>query len=185
MASAFVLLALIVGLMGLVLLSSDGLTTFTICHFAVSASFLWLAYDLIHRASLVDPRGIPHPSQGALMASILILRVASPTNYVEEFGAVPVIGLSLLGLGLAVVALMAGDLLASAPLAYTGRLMLVLAGTVHGITQLTRMANGLDAYPLYSLGLGLIGVLMLAMVVFEARVLRLAIQWLFVGSRPG
>lgn len=185
LASGCILFGLIIGLMGFVLLEADGLTTFTVLHFAAAASFLWFAGDLIRRASLVDGLGIPHPSIGALIAAIGLLRISAPDYYTEAFGGVPAVGLSLLALAFAVVLLIAGDLRSSQPLSFAGRTILVIAGSAHGITQLTRMANGLTTYPLYSLGLGLVGVFVLAMVIFEARVLWLALQWLFAGHGTG
>jgi len=63
--------------------------------------------------------------------------------------------------------------------ALAGRVLLVFGGLVFGTTQLARMTTGFASYPLYATGLGAIGVLLLAMAVFEARLLVRTAHFLF------
>jgi hypothetical protein len=177
-AAGFGLLGTPIGFMGFALWSSQGFTVFALCHFVVAGSFLWLASDLVSEASLVDEHGIPHPSLGALLAAVFVLRVASADSFKQEFGSVPPLAISLAILGVSMVALMVSDRGNDPVAAFIGRVLLVVGGLVLGVTQLTRMAAGFDVYPLYSLGLGVIGVLLLAMAAFEAKLLVRTVRWL-------
>ena len=179
LAIGFGLLSTPIGFMGVALWLAQGFTVFALCHFVVAGAILWLARDLVTEASFVDQRGMPHPSLGALLAAVLVLRIASTEAFKQEFGSVPPLALSLAVLGLSMVLLVASDRRSDPATALAGRVLLVFGGLVFGTTQLARMTTGFASYPLYATGLGAIGVLLLAMAVFEARLLVRTAHFLF------
>ena len=177
-AAGFALLAFPAAAMGFSLWIVGGFSIFAICHLVVSASLIWLAADLIRWASLVDTKGIPHASLGAVLASMVVLRISAPQWVSGDLGSRSLVALSLIGLCSAMIVLAIADRKSSTTAALAGRALLVFSGLIFGVAQLTRMVNGVADYTAYSVGLGFVGLVVLATVHFEGRLLWRSIQWI-------
>lgn len=161
------------------LLAEGGFLIFALAHAVVAGAFLWVARDLTRRASLVDSRGLPHLSVVTLFAAVALLRVACPAEFGRQFGFMPLFTPGLAVLGLAVVVLAIDDRNPSRLIGLVGRLILIIGGLLTGIANIIRMMHGLSSYTTYSLGLGVAGLLLVLMALFEGRLLRRAISLAF------
>jgi hypothetical protein len=175
LAAGFLLLVVPVCFMGLVLLQRRMLIP-AVCHFAVAGSFVVISIQLFLRGSLVDSRGVPHLGLAGLLSSVMAVRWVAPDGLTEAFGATPALGVGFVILAGALMVLAFADRNLDPLVALVGRGLLVLGGTVSGCVQLLRFGNGFETQPYYAGGLGVVGLLLLGMSLFEARMLRRAIQ---------
>ncbi len=169
MAIGFGLLTVPMVVMAWALLADGRFLLFAVAHLAVAASFLWVAADLIKKASLVDDGGRPLASLLALFLTFASLRIACPPDFGQEFGQMPVLtpGLFLLGAALALLA--ADDRKPNRLVGLAGRISLIVGGAVVGLAEIGRMLHGVAPYPAFSIALGAVGVLLFGMSIFEAR----------------
>ncbi|MGI9596734.1 MAG: hypothetical protein ACR2QK_11270 [Acidimicrobiales bacterium] len=178
-AIGFALLTAPMVMMASALLIQGRFVIFALAHLASAGSFLWVAWDLTRHASLIGRRNLPHVSVLALFLAFAGLRLSCPEGFVRDFGARPffVPGLVMLGAALVILAVDDGRTAKTPQLTgLIGRVVLILGGVVLGLAEIAAMVNGLPALPVYSLGLGVVGSLLLATAASEARLLLLAVS---------
>ena len=175
-AIGFSLLAVPMTAMGASVIGRPEYQLFALCHLAVAAAFLWVARDLVLWGGLIGPARRPHASLVALLGLLALLWVASPAGFGSRFGSMQWLAAGLALLASAVAILLADELRPNAVNGLVGRSLLVAGGAVLGVAEIIRMGNALGAEPLYALGVGLAGLLLCAMAVFEFRLIRRAVQ---------
>lgn len=180
-AVCFALAALPVILMGGAVLQDHRL--FAAYHLVAAVSLLWIAVNLVRQGTFVDGSGMPPAALGALAGSLILLRVTAPTSVNQGLGGqVPLIlshGLLLV----AVMVLVVGDRRNDPLVMFIGRVLLVLGGLLFGLTQVFRLANGLDTNLWYSVGVGLVGLIFFCLGLSEARLVRRALHLVTAGDR--
>ncbi len=176
LAAGFGLLAVPTSVMGSVLLRSVDTVPFAIAHFAMAASLLWSAIDLVRGGSLVDDRRRPLASSAALFVAVVGLHMSALSSH---HGYRPLLTVGLVSLGVAIVLSTLADRSRNPLTGLGGRLFLVIGGPLVGVAELSGMVESFDAYPVYAVCLGMIGALLVWMAIFEARLLWRGIMLVF------
>lgn len=151
---------------------------FAAYHVVAAASLLWVSVALIRRGAFVDGAGMPPAALGALVGSLVLIRLSAPASVSQGLGGELPLILSHVVLLLALGVLIVGDRRLDPVAMFIGRMLLVLGGLLFGLTQVFRLFNGLDTQLWYSIGVGLVGLIFLCLSLSEARLVRRALQLL-------
>ncbi len=160
-------------LMAAALATTDSYRTYALSHVLAAASLLWVARDLTSTGSLIGWKRAPHLSMMSLLIISLIWVRSRPAEFADLFGSEPLLSPEMLVFGAALGVLTLDDF-NHRPARWTGlvgRVLLVGGGMAVGFAAMGAMFGCYEKQPTYSLGLGLAGTLLVAMAIFEGRLL--------------
>ena len=157
--------------MGLIAAGSGHRIGYGLAHLVLAGSCVWGATDLAQQGSLVDERSRPHRSALAVVTSVGLVGVLQPADFEGGFGYHGWAGPAIALLSAALAFLVVADRRSGLAAALAGRYLLVAGAFGLGTVTWVRAMRSVGTEPGYAAGMAATATILIAMSIFEGRLL--------------